>query len=309
MGSEAITSMPYARIIRAVRDTPWAIIPSRLADIVDVLRFQAGGGKLTPEEIRAYVDVEAAARREPEARRGKIAVLGVRGIIANRIEQVDNISGPGGTSVESLTNRFRGALADDSVKAIILDIDSPGGSVDGVQEFATEVLEARGRKPIRAIANTLAASAAYWVGVSADELSVTPSGEVGSIGVFASHSDLSAALEADGEKITLIHAGRYKVEGNPFEPLSDSAREYIQTRVDAHYGAFTDHVGRSRGVDTSAVVDGFGEGRVVSATDAVEIGMADRVETLDSLVERLGADLGRQRARSVGRSAHEFAFI
>ena len=107
----------------------------------------------------------------------------------------------------------------------------------------------------------MAASAAYWLASAANEVIITPSGEVGSIGVLAAHQDVSAAMDRDGIKTTLVSAGRYKTEGNPFEPLTDDARGYLQSRVDDYYGMFIRAVADHRRVKIDAVRDGFGSGR------------------------------------------------
>jgi signal peptide peptidase SppA len=188
------------------------------------------------------------------------------------------------------------AVNDARIGAIVFDVNSPGGSVTGVDELSKMIYDARGSKPIVAVANHLMASAAYWIGTAADELVVTPSGEVGSIGVFAAHQDVSAAMEKEGVKTTLISAGKYKTEGNPFEPLTDEAHASIQARVDDYYSMFTKAVARNRGVNVADVRGGFGEGRVVGAQQAVSLGMADRVATLDDVIS------GLTRRQRQGRS-------
>jgi signal peptide peptidase SppA len=137
------------------------------------------------------------------------------------------------------------------------------------------------------------ASAAYWLASQADEIVSIPSGNVGSIGVFSAHQDLSAALEKEGIKVTLIKAGKFKVEGNPFEPLSDEARAQIQTRVDDAYSQFTKDVARGRGVKPSDVRGGYGEGRALPAKEAKAVGLIDRIATMDEV-------LGKLTGRSVG---------
>lgn len=301
-----VDELKYSRIIRAVRETPWAIIPARLIDIMDVLAFHAKGGSLTADEIRQYIGVnEKRAGPRAEQTTGGVAVLSLRGIISHRIEQTQDISGPGGTSTEGFRDRFRGALNNKDVSGIVVDVDSPGGSVDGVPELAAEIHAARGRKPVLAVANTLAASAAYWIATAADELSVTPSGEVGSVGVFAAHDDLSTAAALSGVKRTYISAGKYKTEGNPFEPLSTEARAAIQKRVDEVYDDFVRQLAIHRGVAQKTVREGFGEGRVVGANEAVTLGMADRVETLEQGIERMRAGTVKKRMR---RRALRLAF-
>jgi hypothetical protein len=129
---------------------------------------------------------------------------------------------------------------------------------------------------------------------------VSPSSLTGSIGVYASHEDESQALDKIGVKVTLISAGKYKVEGNSFEPLGDDARSAMQAMVDEYYGMFTKAVARGRGVKVSDVTGGFGEGRVVTAQQALKLGMADRVATLDQVLSKYGVSRGNSTAMSAG---------
>lgn len=287
------------RVVQAALNTPWAMLPDKLDALAEVLADRAAGGRLSEEDIRAAVG-PGRAGSTPSG--GGVAVLPLYGIVGHRMNQVQDVSGPGGTSTEQFGQWFDRALADESVSAILLDVDSPGGSVHGVEELARKIFDARGTKPIIAIANSLAASAAYWIASAADELVVTPSGDVGSIGVYAIHSEYSRADEADGVTHTIVRAGKHKAEANSIEPLSEEAREAMQERVDEMYQTFTKAVARHRGVTPKDVSGGFGEGRVVSARKAVALGMADRVATIEETVARLlsGKGAGRKGARAEG---------
>lgn len=275
----------YPHVVRMFQETPWALLPEKLLAMREVLILHLNGTRLSPEDVQARIGA-AAPRRDAVQQRGT-AIIPVYGVIAPRADAMTQTSG--GTSIDRLTGAFRAAVRDDNVSAILLDVDSPGGSSDLVSEFAAEIRQARGSKPIVAIANTVAASAAYWIASQADEVVVTPSGSVGSIGVFAAHEDISGQEAQDGVKTTLISAGRYKVEANPYEPLSDEARAYIQSRVDEMYGMFVDDVAAGRSVTTGIVESGFGEGRMLSARSALDAGMVDRVETIDQTLHRLDA--------------------
>ena len=138
-----------------------------------------------------------------------------------------------------------------------------------------------------AIANSLAASAAYWIGCSASEFYVTPGGEVGSIGVWQAHFDYSQAFAAEGIQPTLISAGKYKVEGNPYAPLDEEAQGFMQSRVDDYYATFTKAVARGRGVPIAQVREGMGQGRVLGADAAQAQGMVDGVATFDEVVREM----------------------
>jgi len=289
----------YEHIIQAVIETPWAILPGKLAIIQSLLTLRAAGHRLTAEEIRAQIQGARPQSGFIQAGNG-IAVLPIVGTIIPRGDMLMESSGA--VSTQRIAAAFRSAMSNPDVGSIIFDIDSPGGQVGGVDELATEIFQARGQKRIVAVANHLAASAAYWLATAADEVVVTPSGEVGSIGVFAMHQDISQALEAEGVKVNLIAAGKYKTEGNPFEPLNEESRAAIQGRVDDYYQMFAGAVARNRGVKRAEVVGGFGEGRVVGAKQAVALGMADRVDTLDGTIERLR---GKSRGRGLSAESRE----
>jgi signal peptide peptidase SppA len=280
----------YERILRAVYATPWFIERSKLDAIVGFLELKAAGSGPSEETLAAVRAASAAAADRSIARQsGAVAVLPLMGLITHRGNMMGDISGPRGTSVEKFTAGFRQALNDPNVKAIVIDVDSPGGSVDGVDELASEIFQARGKKPMTAIANTLMASAAYYIGSAADELVVTPSGLVGSIGVYMAHTDTSEKDAKDGVKTTVISAGKYKAEGAAGKPLGEDGIAYAQSVVDSFYEQFVKAVARGRGVSAAAVRNGFGEGRVVTAKQAVELGMVDRVATFDQVLAKYGA--------------------
>lgn len=274
----------YTHVIAYLYGTPWAVMPEKLTAILNFIDQKAEGMTFTKDELEGRF----GALARPSARtQGSIAVIPVIGTIGQRMNMMSEFSG--GTSVEKLTKQILSAADDPKVKAIVLDIDSPGGTVGGVPELSKVIFEARQKKHIIAQSNSLMASAAYWIGSAADEVVVTPSGEVGSIGVFTAHYDVSASHEMAGVKTTLISAGKFKVEGNPFEPLAADARDAIQSDVDKFYEMFVADVARNRGTGVNQVRNGFGQGRTVTAKDALKEGMVDRIATLDETLARLGA--------------------
>ena len=283
--------MKYDHVLAEVFRKPWAILPEKLTMIAQLVSLRAAGVKLPEEEIRARLDL-AAVSSGPRSQQssGAVAVIPIRGVISQRVNLLTQISG--GTSIDKLTSQFRQALTDRSVKAIVFDVDSPGGSVGGVPELAEEIYKSRSQTKSIAVANGMAASAASWLASSAGEMIVIPSGELGSIGVFAAHEDVSEAMKMAGVKVSLVSAGKFKVDGNEFEPLSDSARADLQAKVEAFYGMFANSVARGRRASVSDVRGGFGQGRMVLAAQAVKEGMADRVATMDDVLARLGAGDG-----------------
>jgi signal peptide peptidase SppA len=260
----------------------WAMRPEALATLCNL----AANG-LLGAQIEA--DVEAAKRRgRPAAISGGVTTVSLKGVLApvgGLLALFFDIPNP----LDVFREGMREALANPDVGAIVIEIDSPGGVVDGIPEMAAELRAMRGSKPIVAHANTLAASAAYWLASQADEVITTPSGAVGSIGVYATHRDMSGAMKMMGVETTLISAGKYKTDGSPFQPLSDGARAHIQEDVDHFYGLFTADVARGRDVKQADVKSGYGEGRVLNAKAALAVGLVDRVETIGETVARLSS--------------------
>jgi signal peptide peptidase SppA len=266
--------MDFSSAIRSHQ--PWAIMPENFNALIERMRT------ITPA---------AVLRRDSRTTWGssgsRIAVMPLLGMLSQRCNSMVDFAGD--TSLEAFGAVFNQLLKDSSISSIVIDVDSPGGSVYGVEELAARIFAARGQKRIVAIANSLAASAAYWIASAAGELSCTPSGEVGSIGIVAMHIDMSRAEEAAGVDVSLISAGKYKTEGTEHAPLDDTACAALQDRVSTYHRMFLRAVARGRGVSFAEVHDGMGEGRTVGAAAALKMGMVDRVETMDELLARLAA--------------------
>lgn len=277
--------MKYANILMAVASEYWAIQPEKLEQIVAFLALQAAGDKLSASELEARLTKQV--QRDVARRDGAVAILPLRGVIANRMSLMNDISG--GTSSEGFGRAFDAAVADSDVKAIVLDVDTPGGVVSGADELSAKIFAARGTKPIVAHVNATAASAGYWIATAADEMVLSPSAEVGSIGVLGIYEDVSAALEMAGVRKTIISAGKYKAEGSPFSPMSEEAAAHRQSRVDHYYDVFVRRVASNRNVSLAAVREGFGMGRTVTAEAAIGERMADSIATLEETLNRFGA--------------------
>lgn len=255
---------------------PWALMPECSGALFNALASRA--------EIAARPVMSRAAGQSS----GAIAVISLSGVISQHPDWFAD------SSLDQFSADLMGAVTDPGVGAILILIDSPGGSVYGVQEVSDMIIAARDKKPIVALANSLAASAAYWIGCSASEFYCTPSGEVGSIGVWQAHIDFSGALDQAGIKTTIISAGKYKVEGNPYQPLDEDAQQFMQSRVDDYYAAFVGAVAKARGVDVDTVKSGMGQGRVLGAQAAKKAGMIDGVMTMSQVVASM------QKAMSAG---------
>ncbi|HEX7082031.1 MAG TPA: S49 family peptidase [Gammaproteobacteria bacterium] len=188
---------------------------------------------------------------------------------------------------QAIAADFGALLDDDAIKAIILDVDSPGGLLTGTQEFADLVHGARGRKPIIAFAGGWAASAAYWVASAADQVVIAETGEAGSIGVAALYVDFKRALEGAG--IRTVEVISSQSPKKRVDPTTEEGRALLQRRVDDQAAVFVSRVARFRGVDETTVLERFGQGDMLVGRNAVRAGLADRIGSFESLLTELGA--------------------
>ncbi len=275
--------MLYERIIAAAVATPWAVDPAKLQVIESFLARKARGEAIPEHEIQA---AKSQQRKSGPTPPGGVGLIGVYGTITQRADLMQEWSG--GTSTEKVGQQIDAFAADPNVKAIVLDVDSPGGSVYGVAELADKIRSVAKGKKVIGVANSEAASAAYWILSQCSEVVVSPSGQVGSIGVYVAHLDQSEALKLMGRSVTLVSAGERKVAGNSYGPLDQVGKEELQKSVDDYYSLFTSAVAKGRGRAQATVQKGFGKGGMVRAEEAVSEGMADKVGTLESVLSRYG---------------------
>lgn len=279
---------------------PWAILED---DPAWAMIRGIAAGTVTPElDEEAFRAKHAAAsfrERLGAVRAGNVEIIPVHNVITQRYTWLTWLLD--GTSLEWLREAIREAIQDPEVTAIILDIDSPGGSVDGLTEFSADLRAMReaGGKPIVAMVDPMMASAALYVGAQGSEVVLTPSGMAGSLGIVMIHVDESRWLDAEGLTITLIHSGEFKVEGNPFEPLGDEALARLQVESDHYYDMFVADVAKGRGIAAAQVREQFGQGRMLLPAEATSAGMVDRVDTLENTVRRLAR---ARQATSRGRA-------
>lgn len=220
-----------------------------------------------------------------------VAIIPVIGSLVNRGAWLGVNSGK--TSYEGLQHQIRAAAADPAVKAILLDIASGGGEATGAFETAAMVRAAAAQKPVTAIVNGMAASAAYAIAAAASTIVVTETGLAGSIGVVMMHADYSRALDKAGITPTMIFAGAHKVDGHPFAPLDKGVAADLQAEVDKFYALFVQSVAASRKQLSAAAIRAT-EARTFIGVDAVAAGLADSVGTFDQVL----ADLSRGARRS-----------
>jgi len=293
-----------------VLNAPWAILPNRLEEIQAIYAARSRGEELDIAAVEARIGRPLGADQQQgyEVRNGA-ALIPLHGVLAQRMNLMTNMSG--GTSTELFARDVQTAAADPAVKAIILLADTPGGTVAGTQSAAAAVRAARGAKPMATMVQDLMASAGVWIG-SATGLVVLASGtaQVGSIGVVATHQDISQREQALGVKTTEIVAGRFKRAASQYGPLTETGEQMIQDQVDYLYSLFVNDQAVDRGVSVDKVLSDMADGRMFIGQQAIDAGLADQISSLDMLITQLtstpGASSGRRSApvlRSPAQSA------
>ena len=260
---------------------PLAIHRPKLDVILSVL-----GARVGLADLAAPVGYTPAARA-PGPPSGKVAVIPIHGTLVRRTSGIEAESGL--ASYTGIAAQLDAALASPEIAAILLDIDSPGGESGGVFDLADRIRAASEVKPVWAVANDMAFSAAYALASAATRVFVARTGGVGSIGVIAMHVDQSVKDAQDGVRYTAVFAGERKNDLNPHEPLSDAAHVVLKTEVDRVYELFVETVARHRGLEADAVR--ATEAGLFFGPDAVATGLADAVGSLDDALTQLTQSL------------------
>jgi len=264
--------------------TPLLLARSKLDVILGALAPRLAGQG-------TFLDADAVPSAETVVTPDGIAIVPVVGTLVSRSGYLGATSGL--TAYSDIADAIEAAATDPSIHAILLDVDSSGGEVGGLFDLVDHIQAIRAQcgKPIWAVADEAALSAAYAIACTADRLYVTQTGEIGSIGVVAVHRDESGADAQAGLAWTFVHAGAAKVDGNPHQPLSDSARVALQADVDGLYGRFVDLVAQCRKKPPEAIR--ATEAAVYRGDQAVAAGLADKVGTLRVALADFGAVLAR----------------
>ena len=278
-------------------DRPASCSVPRVRDAADDRARQARGdpqracAAACRRRLRTRRCAKPIPRRQTSVTVERIAVVSVVGTLVGRSGYLDAASGL--VSYADIGDAIAAAMADPTVRGVILDVDSPGGEVGGLFDLVEQIgaIKARASKPLWAVANENALSAAYAIASAADRLYVTRTGEVGSIGVVAVHVDESGADAKAGLAWTFVFAGERKVDGNAHEPLSERARATIQADVDRLYGEFCTLVAANRRLDVEAVR--ATDAAIYRGELAVRAGLADRVGTLDLAIAEMATELDR----------------
>lgn len=302
-----------AAIIQRLFNAPLQVLPDTASIVLGAIGsrfdigqlFVAAESRAIPigelEERAAETRVEISARAGVDQIAPTVPAVNLMRVI-NGVAHVEirgelvaeNGIGPesGFTGYDGIRAQVLAADGDDSVKGILVDIDSPGGEVAGLYELAKVLMERRGTKPMRSVIRGVGASAAYAIACCADEITLNPLGIAGSIGTIAMHADFSGQLEQDGIKVTLIMAGAHKADGNPFEPLPKDVRDRIAAMVNMANDQFIAHVADARGMPEAAVRGQ--EAQIYRGEEAVAAGLVDKVmswaDSIDEFVAQVNGN-------------------
>ncbi|MGD9643902.1 MAG: signal peptide peptidase SppA [Elusimicrobiales bacterium] len=273
----------------------WAMEPNRLSGL---FRDMKAKGLPDAAAVVAMATVGTGREEKLYERVGPLAVVEMAGALAK-----EGSWWWGVTSTRRIGAALLQAAADPGVKGILLDVDSPGGTVDGTEELAGIARAVAAVKPLYAYAGDLMCSAAYWIGSQAREIGAQASAMIGSIGVIMTHVDWSGYDEQAGIDVSYLTAGHFKALGNAHESLSDEARAYLQQQLDGVYDLFLEAVAAGRGVSREQAL-AMADGKIFLGRQALELGLVDRLESradfINRIVQEVHMDLAKLKAEHPG---------
>lgn len=267
------------RAFDAVIGQPWAIQPDWLEMIAAVSQRQ-----FDAPVVAAMQSNPARAAERGVAVMDGIAVIGLIGPIFPRANMLTDNSGA--TSLADVQAQFRASLADESVRAIVFNVDTPGGVVTGIGDFAAEILAARSVKPIVSVVAGVCASAGYWIASATSQIVISATAVVGSIGVATA---VKKQVAPDSTGAVTVDIVSTNAPDKRTDPTDSAGRAAIVSQLDAIEAEFIGAVARNRGVSTATVKADFGKGGVFVGSAAIAAGMADRIGTIDSVLAGFAA--------------------
>lgn len=272
-------------LLAMVQDSMWAMHLPKLEEITSFFEKRING--VTIDFSKTAEMKSGNTAEQTFQNKESIAIIPIFGSLLKRANLVNSMSG--GSSMQLIQRDIQAALDDESVVGVLLNVDSPGGTVDGTKQLADFIYSKRGTKPIVAFTDGMMCSAAYWISSAADYRIAYDTASVGSIGVATVHYDYSKADENKGVKRTLITAGKYKQYATDINPLSEDARKMIQEELDDIYSMFLSDVSRNIGVDVKIVKSTMAEGLVFMGQKALDVGLVNEIGDFDSAITKVKA--------------------
>ena len=288
--------MLHARIAARAFNTPLLVEPSKATAFLSGLGRRilgrrveladSGDGFENTVPLPARASILAGGLTESFRQHGdapypvvdRIAVIEISGVLIHRGGWIGQSSGQ--TSYEGIAAQIEAAANDPAIRGLALEIDSFGGEVAGVFDLADRIRAIRGSKPVWAFIAEHAFSAGYALASQADRILLPRTGALGSIGVVVLHADMSGQLDQDGVRVTLVHSGQHKVDGNPYQPLPEAVRDDIQREIDVLRFLFAETVAAGRAGRLSQEAALATEAATFRGVDAVAAGLADEVTDL-----------------------------
>lgn len=289
---------PLPHLATRIFDTPLLIAPQKLEVILAVLAPRLGLD--APPTAAVVATSDRGRRKSYEVTPDGIAIVPIEGTLVHKSYGLDALSGL--RSYTDIQAEIEDAATDPAIKAILLDINSPGGEMAGAFDVADTIFAARSAKPLFAVANNDAFSAAYLLASGADRIYVSRTSGVGSIGVIVSHLDVSANDEKMGYKYTIIYAGSHKADLQPHTPLSDEARAVLEAEVARTYSLLVSSAARNRGLPESAVRGT--EAALYFGNDAINARLADRLGTRQDALADLRALIATRNTNRAAPAAN-----
>ncbi|MBI9079182.1 MAG: S49 family peptidase [Pseudodesulfovibrio sp.] len=277
-------TMRNNRIISVLTNEVWALEPGKLMQVAEFAQALVEGHSTNGEMFARVAGDSDGASRPYFLTDSGVAVIGVDGVIGRRLNLFQSISG--GCSTELLGKYIRAAAHDPAARAIVMDINSPGGGVFGLTDLVEIIRLARESKPVVAFTPETMCSAAYWIGSAADEMVCTVDAEVGSVGVACMHFDRSAKDEKDGVKRTILYAGEYKRISSDEKPLTEEGTAYLQQKVDQYYALFVEAVAANRGMSVEDVLANLADGSTRIGAEAQAAGFVHHVGNMEFAIGR-----------------------
>lgn len=277
----------------------WAGTENSLANYLATLKQASASGQMTPKAgVYDPSEKEPAGAPRLYSKQGDVAVISISGSLNNSDSWVNEWLGF--TGYPEIRAAMVHAAQQTDVKAIVLDIKSGGGAVSGVSDTGELIAMINADvKPVYSYSDGMIASAAYWLGASAESLTIGKVTEAGSIGVLVMQQEMSKMLADMGITVNVIRSGKWKALGNSAEPLSELGRETLQAQVDTLNGMFVDHVASVRGTTAALVEQNMGQGRVFIGQAAVDVGLADAVSNFDTFMSNVQSGIDQTSGRGI----------
>jgi len=265
--------------------SPWVIQPEKLSEIKSIFQSHFHGEYIDWKSMKAQSGIQLSGEEKKYQVIGGVAIIPVQGPLTKGMSLMSFLFG--GSSMRQIGYNIKAALADTAVNSLILDIDSPGGTVDGTEELAELIYQSRGKKPIKAYTDGNMMSGAYWIASAADEIFI--SGDttmVGSVGVVGTHVDQSESDKQEGIKVTEITSGPYKRMASSHKPLDENSRKYMQNMIDYIAAVFTETaLIRNRKLSEAQAAE-ISQSKIYIGKRAIDAGLVDGISTISAITSK-----------------------